>query len=222
MAKRPFNAPFEKLKDHPAGKPTPKAPPPRAVPPPPPPPPREKSEAELWSEAVSGARQLDPGAGVAAPPAPRVAPEHARHPDLDAVDELRALVGGEAAFDLSESDEFIEGSVTGFDHKLLLKLRRGEFAVQGHLDLHGLKKDDARHVVEEFIRRSRLAGKRCVLVVHGRGLHSKDQVPILKDALRGWLATNRFGKHVLAFATAKPADGGAGAIYVLLRRIGKA
>jgi DNA-nicking Smr family endonuclease len=58
-------------------------------------------------------------------------------------------------------------------------------------------------------------------VVHGRGLHSKDQLPVLKDALRTWLATARFGRHVLAFATARPVDGGGGAIYVLLRRAGR-
>jgi len=219
MAKRPFNAPFERLKEHPAAKPAPKAAPPPA--PPPPPPPREKTEAELWGEATLGAKRLDPGAGAAAPPSPKGPPETHRHHDLDAVDELRALVGGRAEFDMSESDEFIEGCVAGFDHKLLLKLRRGEYAIQGHLDLHGLKKEAAKVAVEEFIRRSRLAGKRCVLVVHGRGLHSKDQVPVLKEALRGWLATHRFAKHVLAFATAKPADGGAGALYVLLRRLGK-
>jgi DNA-nicking Smr family endonuclease len=60
-----------------------------------------------------------------------------------------------------------------------------------------------------------------VLVVHGRGLHSKDQLPILKDSLRTWLSTARFGRHVLAFATARPVDGGAGALYVLLRRAGR-
>ncbi|HZY03963.1 MAG TPA: Smr/MutS family protein, partial [Anaeromyxobacteraceae bacterium] len=62
---------------------------------------------------------------------------------------------------------------------------------------------------------------RCVLLVHGRGLHSEKQVPVLKEALRGWLATARFGRHVLAFATARPQDGGAGAVYVLLRRAGR-
>jgi DNA-nicking Smr family endonuclease len=75
--------------------------------------------------------------------------------------------------------------------------------------------------VDEFLRASRSAGKRCVLVVHGRGLHSKDQLPVLKDALRTWLATARFARHVLAFATARPVDGGGGAIYVLLRRAGR-
>jgi DNA-nicking Smr family endonuclease len=143
------------------------------------------------------------------------------HADLDAVDALRALVSGEAPFDLSDSDEFVEGWIGGLDHKVVMKLRRGEFAVQGHLDLHGLKRDDAKHAVEEFIRASRLGGKRCVLLVHGRGLHSKDNVPVLKEAVRGWLATNRFSRHVLAFATARPADGGAGALYVLLRKAGR-
>lgn len=219
MPKRFTNAPFERLKSHPAAKPSP----PKAAPPapPPPPPPREKSEAELWADATSGARRLEPGAGTAAPPPPRTAPEQVWHPDLEAVDALRALVGGDAPFDLADSDEFIEGWVAGLDHKIVAKLRRGEFAVQGHLDLHGLKKDEAKRAAEEFLRGARLAGKRCVLLVHGRGLHSKDQVPVLKDALRGWLSTQRFGRHALAFATAKPADGGAGAIYVLLRRAGK-
>lgn len=222
MAKRPFNDPFEKLRSHPAGRTAPKpAPRPVAPPPPPPAPPRQKTEAELWEEATTGARRLDPGAGMAAPPIPRGPPGRAFHPDLEAFDELRALVSGDAPFDLSDSDEFIEGRVAGLDHKIVLKLRRGEFAVQGHVDLHGLKRDEAKREVEHFIRASRLAGKRCVLVVHGRGLHSKDNVPVLKEAVRGWLATQRFARHVLAFATAKPEDGGAGAIYVLLRRAGK-
>ncbi|HSM93043.1 MAG TPA: Smr/MutS family protein [Anaeromyxobacteraceae bacterium] len=219
MAKRPFNDPFEKLRDHPAGKPAPKPPP--WAPPAPPPPPAERTAGELWEEAVAGARRLDPGHGTVAPRSPKAAPGRVWHPDLDAVDELRALVSGDSPFDLADSDEFIEGWVEGLDHKIVAKLRRGEFAVQGHVDLHGLKRDEAKRAVEEFLRGARLAGKRCVLVVHGRGLHSKDQVPVLKDAVRGWLATHRFGRHVLAFATAKPVDGGAGALYVLLRKPGR-
>ena len=73
--------------------------------------------------------------------------------------------------------------------------------------------------LESFLSRSRQAGKRCVLVVHGRGLHSKDQMPVLKDALKRWMSTARFADHVLAFATARPHDGGLGAVYVLLRRL---
>jgi DNA-nicking Smr family endonuclease len=156
-----------------------------------------------------------------APAAPRGASESFWDPDLEAVDALRALVSGDAPFDLADGDEFIEGKVAGLDHHVVRKLRRGDFAVQGHVDLHGMTRDEAKRTVEAFLRASRNAGKRCVLVVHGRGLHSKDQLPVLKDALKTWLSTARFGRHVLAFATARPQDGGAGAIYVLLKRAGR-
>ncbi len=222
MAKkpRPFNDVFSKLRDLPAARPPPA---PRAPPPPPPDPPRprERSEDELWAGATSGVRKIEPGHGTAAPPPPRGATQPFWHPDLDAVDELRALVSGDAPFDLSDSDEFVEGRVAGVDAHLVRKLRRGEFAVQAHVDLHGLTREEAKGAVERFLRGSRSAGKRCVLVVHGRGLHSKDQLPVLKEALRTWLSTARFSRHVLAFATARPVDGGAGAIYVLLRRAGR-
>jgi len=98
---------------------------------------------------------------------------------------------------------------------------RGEFSVQGHLDLHGLTRAEAKAQVDSFLQEARRKGKRCVVLVHGRGLHSKDQMPVLKEALRTWLATARFGRHVLAFATARPQDGGAGAVYVLLRKLGR-
>jgi DNA-nicking Smr family endonuclease len=217
---RPFNDAFSKLRERAAAEP----PPPRPVPAPapaPPPPPREKSEDELWAGAVNGVQRIEDTRGTIAPPRPRGAPETFWHPDLEAVDELRALVSGDAPFDLADGDEFVEGRVAGIDPNLVRKLRRGEFAVQGHVDLHGMTREEAKGAVERFLRASRNGGKRCVLVVHGRGLHSKDQLPVLKEALRTWLSTARFSRHVLAFATARPADGGAGAVYVLLRRAGK-
>ncbi len=224
MAKkpRPFNDAFSKLRERAAAEP----PRPRPAPAPqraePPPPPREATADELWAGALAGVRPLEQdGHGVAAPPPPQGAPESFWHPDLEAVDQLRALVAGDAPFDLSDGDEFVEGRVAGIDPNLVRKLRRGEFAVQGHFDLHGLTREEAKGAVERFLRASRNAGKRCVLVVHGRGLHSKDQLPVLKDALRTWLSTARFARHVLAFATARPVDGGGGAIYVLLRRAGR-
>ena len=82
-----------------------------------------------------------------------------------------------------------------------------------------MTREEAKAALEAYVLRARHAGKRCVLVVHGRGLHSKDQVPVLKDALKRWVATARFSEHVLAFATARPHDGGAGAVYLLLRRV---
>jgi DNA-nicking Smr family endonuclease len=218
VARKPFNNPFEKLRERAPAKAAPR---PKPPPPAPPPPAPEKTGDQLWAEALQGARPIERGADRVAPPPPRGAEGEVWHPDLDAIDALRALVSGDAPFDLADTDEFIEGRVAGMDQNVVRKLRRGEFAIQGHIDLHGLTRDEAKREVDAFLRSSRAAGKRCVLVVHGRGLHSKDQLPVLKDALRTWLATGRFARHVLAFATARPVDGGAGAIYVLLRRQGR-
>ncbi|HVP66288.1 MAG TPA: Smr/MutS family protein [Anaeromyxobacteraceae bacterium] len=215
--KKPFHNPFGKLRDmRPAAKappPPPAAPPPRRAP--------DPSDEELWAQATAGARPVAERDKVVAGRTPRPGPAEFWHPDLDALRALESLVSGDAPFDIADSDEFIEGTVSGLDPQVVRKLRRGEFSVQGHLDLHGLSRGEARAAVEAFLRESRQKGKRCVLLVHGRGLHSRDQVPVLKEALRSWLATARFGRHVLAFATARPQDGGAGAVYVLLRRLGR-
>jgi DNA-nicking Smr family endonuclease len=217
VAKKPFNDAFARLRDRAAARPEPARPAPRPAPPAP----REPSEDELWRAATTGARRVERGPDTVAPRPPRGAPEAFWHPDLEAVDALRAIVSGEAPFDLSDGDEFVEGRAAGVSQEIVRKLRRGDFAVQGHVDLHGLTREEAKGAVEGFLRASRNGGKRCVLVVHGRGLHSKDQLPVLKDALRTWLSTARFARHVLAFATARPEDGGAGALYVLLRRAGR-
>ncbi len=218
--KKPFHNPFGRLKE--LRPPEPKrpvpAPLPLAAPVGPAP---EPTDADLWAEAVAGARPVEERDKVVAPRPPRPGPAEFWHPDLDALRELESLVSGEGPFDISDSDEFIEGSVSGLDPNLVRKLRRGEFSVQGHLDLHGMSRGEARTAVDGFLRDARQKGRRCVLLVHGRGLHSRDQVPVLKEALKSWLATARFGRHVLAFATARPPDGGAGAVYVLLRRLGR-
>lgn len=223
MGRKPFHEPFRELKKRLAE--SARASPPRpasgtaraatAAPAP------ASTDDDLWAQATAGVSRLAAGPGAADPRPPSPGPSHVRHPDLEAIDELRALVNGDAPFDLADSDEFIEGCVAGLDPAVVRKLRRGEYAVQGHVDLHGLRRDEAKAAVDRFLKEARAAGKRCVLLVHGRGSHSKDQVPVLKEALRTWLATARFGRHVLAFATARPQDGGAGAVYVLLRRAGR-
>jgi DNA-nicking Smr family endonuclease len=217
--KRPFNNPFGGIK-----LPEPPQAPPREQPPapqpPPPRPPSEPSEDELWSVAVDGATPLADRSGRVRPGPERlsVAPPEL-DPDLEVYDELRALVTGEVPFDISDSDEFIEGHARGLDPRVVKRLRRGEFSIQGHVDLHGLLKDEAKTELESFLAKARQQGKRCVLVVHGRGLHSKDQVPVLKEALKRWMHTARFARHVLGFSSARPHDGGTGAIYVLLKKV---
>ena len=138
--------------------------------------------------------------------------------EAEALAALSDLVSGAAAFDVSDSTEYLEGAVVGLDPRILRRLRSGEFAYQGYLDLHGLSAAAAREAVETFVSRALLARHRCVLIVHGRGRNSKDNVPILKERLVSWLSRGRLGRAVLAFTSARPADGGTGAVYVLLRR----
>jgi DNA-nicking Smr family endonuclease len=93
------------------------------------------------------------------------------------------------------------------------KLRRGDWSIQRQLDLHGLRSEDARDALSRFIREAHKQGLRCVRIVHGKGLGSPGKAPVLKNKVHSWLVQK---KEVLAFVQAKPADGGAGALVVLL------
>ncbi|HEY3450543.1 MAG TPA: Smr/MutS family protein [Myxococcales bacterium] len=174
------------------------------------------SDEELFARAMFGVERVVDPHGRAPPPAPR-SPSVVDE-DAETLARLAELVSGEGSFDIADTDEFIEGAAPGMDKRVLAALRRGEYAVQGHVDLHGLTKAEAKEEVDRFLTAARRDGKRCVLVVHGRGLNSKDHIPVLKEQVKVWLQRGRIGKAVLAFATARPHDGGAGAVYVLLRR----
>jgi DNA-nicking Smr family endonuclease len=173
----------------------------------------------LFREAMADVRPLDPRARERREgPSPAADGRPVTPPDAEALAELCDLVAGSAPFDLTQTDEHVEGAVVGLDPRLLRRVRAGEFAYQAHLDLHGMTADEARPAVETFLAEAYRAGKRCVLIVHGRGLNSKDQVPVLKSRLTSWLARGQFARLILAFTSARPCDGGAGALYVVLRR----
>ena len=138
--------------------------------------------------------------------------------DAEVVALLSDLVSGQAPFDITESDEYVEGYRVGIDPRLVSQLRRGEFAVQAHFDMHGMIQGAAKEALKEFIIASVRKGLRTVLVVHGRGLRSPGGHSVLKHASAGWLSHGAIGGHVLAFTSARAADGGAGATYVLLKR----
>ncbi|WP_090130578.1 Smr/MutS family protein [Limnohabitans sp. Rim11] len=93
------------------------------------------------------------------------------------------------------------------------KLRKGDWAIQREIDLHGLRSDEARLALTAFIREAHKYGIRCVRVVHGKGLGSPGKTPVLKSKVHSWLVQKN---QVMAFVQAKPAEGGAGALVVLL------
>ena len=120
----------------------------------------------------------------------------------------------------TSSDDHVDGPDEGFaapgvDRREIRKLKRGEYAAGDRRDLHGMTAADACASVDRFIESSRHSRNRCVCIVHGRGLHSEGKASILKARVREYLRSHRL---VLAYADAPQSDGGAGAVYVLLRK----
>jgi DNA-nicking Smr family endonuclease len=119
--------------------------------------------------------------------------------------------GGRGVLD-EPDDDF---AAPGIDRREIRKLKRGDYQVTGRRDLHGVTTTEALASVRRFVDNSRHTGHRCICIVHGRGLHSEGGVAILKARVRECLRTH---PAVLAYADAPRADGGPGAVYVLLRR----
>ncbi|MGV2288861.1 Smr/MutS family protein [Trinickia sp. YCB016] len=115
---------------------------------------------------------------------------------------------------LLETDESLSYCRPGVSQDVVKKLRRGDWIVQAQLDLHGMRRDEAREALAEFIRESGKRGLRCLRVIHGKGLGSIGKEPVLKGKVRAWLVQKA---EVIAFCQARPHDGGAGAVLVLLQ-----
>jgi DNA-nicking Smr family endonuclease len=153
------------------------------------------------------------------PPTPaKTPPRFLAQEEAEVRRHLVELVSGEAPFELWYSDEYVDGAVAGLSPALIKNLKKGLFSYQDYVDLHGCKREEAREKVNEFVTRSFVRKLRCVLIVSGRGLNSREREPVLKQELVRWLTHAPLRRMVLAFASARSYDGGAGAFYVLLRR----
>ena len=120
-------------------------------------------------------------------------------------------------FDVStllDTDDQLSFRRPGVGVEITRRLRAGHWSIQRQLDLHGLRVDEAREALGEFVRQAHRAGLRCVRIVHGKGLGSPGRSPVLKGRVQRWLVQK---SEVLAFVQARPTDGGAGALVVLLQ-----
>ncbi len=144
------------------------------------------------------------------PPSP-----HARFTRADEQAVLKESLAGHASEVGLETGEELSFRRAHVPLKVLKDLRRGKYAIQGELDLHGLTANEARIMLREFMTEVLLEGRRCVRIVHGKGLRSGPGGPVLKVKLNNWLPK---WDQVLAFTTAPARDGGTGAVYVLLTR----
>ncbi|MBI4445482.1 MAG: Smr/MutS family protein [Acidobacteria bacterium] len=133
-------------------------------------------------------------------------------------DVLQDLVNGKTEFEWFYSGEYVEGSLPSNNPMLLRRLREGRFSVQAELDLHGMTQKEARLEVELFIRQCVKRQLTCVRLIHGQGKNSRNHAGILKEKVQSWLRQKRLARHVVAYTSARPVDGGFGALYVLLNR----
>jgi DNA-nicking Smr family endonuclease len=164
-------------------------------------------------EAVRDVQPLpDPGRVVHTPKPLSPLPFQRREDDRQV---LLDSLSDHAAPDMElESGEELAFLRPGLSRQVLRRLRSGHWATQDQLDLHGARTDEARALLVDFLTAAVKRGQRCVIVVHGKGLGSKNREPVLRGKVASWLAQRR---EVLAFSQARPADGGSGAVVVLLR-----
>jgi len=174
---------------------------------------RRHRAADEFSEAVKDVTPLARSARAEHPRTPQPPHPVSRQRDDREVlaESVSDLIDHESLLD---TDESLSYSAPGIGPDVLRRLRRGEWSIQAQIDLHGHRVDEAREALVEFLRESIKRGLRCVRVVHGKGLGSLGKMPVLKGKVRSWLAQR---DEVIAFCQARSADGGAGAVMVLLR-----
>ena len=177
---------------------------------------KAKAEQEFFATAVGPIKPLPvkhrPGqrASIARVAALPIAVQH----QLDELAVMREALSDE--FDvqtLLDTDDALSFRRPGIGTDVTRKLRKGDWSIQGQVDLHGLRREDAREALVDFIKDAARMGWRCVRVVHGKGLGSPGKTPVLKGKVQSWLVQKQ---EVLAFVQARPAHGGAGALVVLL------
>ena len=174
---------------------------------------RREREHRLFEIAVGPVQRL-PAHGRAQPPRPAPEPRPLQRERDEAAVMREALSDEFDVETLLHTDEQLSYRRPGLGPEVVRKLREGRWAIQREIDLHGLRTDEAREALGRFVRDSHQQGLRCVRVVHGKGLGSPGRAPVLKGRVLRWLVQK---KEVMAFVQARPADGGAGALVVLLR-----
>lgn len=175
----------------------------------------EQDDDDIFMGAMQGIKPL---AGRGREITPEPTPER---PAQAGHDPVQDFLEGRIEFALEYTAEYLEGHVVGLDTITIGKLRAGQYSPEAHLDLHGQNAAQAYDSLVGFFRGAYHKGLRTLLVIPGRGRNSPDGLGILREKLQEWLTHDPFKRIVLAFCTAQPTDGGAGAVYVLLRKYKK-
>lgn len=169
-------------------------------------------DSALFREAIGDAKPLKQDNFIADKPKPKAYPAKTV---ADQVAVIEEMINGEFNSDFLERGDELLYSRPGVQKQILRKLRRGHFKIEAELDLHGMTVDMAKSALTDFLNQCSARSQRCVRIVHGKGLNSINKQPILKNKLNQWLQKR---DKILGFCSARPMDGGTGAIYLLLKR----
>lgn len=176
---------------------------------------RTEAEKNLFQRAAGAVKPISQPRRVHL--APEQPPPIPVQQQLDEQRVLRESISDEFdASTLLDVDDAMSFRRPGIGTDVTRKLRKGDWSIQKEIDLHGLRREDAREALAAFIREAHKQGIRCVRVVHGKGLGSPGKAPVLKAKVQGWLIQKN---EVLAFVQARADEGGAGALVVLLKPV---
>lgn len=181
-------------------------------------PPDPPADEEIFMTAMQGVEKMNAPGGRQVVVKAAATPSKCISPEEEAANDLQRFMRGDIEFELEYTEEFMYGYVRGLDIKIFQQLKAGSLSVAAHLDLHGMTSDQARDNLLFFIHESYLQNHRCVLLVTGRGKNSPGGQAVLRTEAETWLTRDPLRRVILAFCTAQPKDGGAGALYVLLRK----
>jgi len=172
---------------------------------------RERRERDLFALTVGAVTRLREVASAPHRPKP---PATARQRERDEAAVMLEAISDEFDVEsLLDTDDALSFRRADIGPEVVRKLRRGVWAIQAQLDLHGLRREEARERLNRFIFEARRGGLRCVRVIHGKGNGSPGREPVLKGKVKSWLVQK---KDVIAFTQARASDGGNGALLVLL------
>ncbi len=173
----------------------------------------DDNDPVLFRQAVGAVRPVHDDRSRSRPDQPKPRARQTEKAEASVRDELLSQPADFMSIETGEELRFIRD---GHDPHLLKRLRRGDFAIEGELDLHDMTAEEAKPALARFFSDAQLEGARCLRVIHGKGLRSGHDGPVLKNLTNSYL---RRRSEVIGFVSARPNDGGTGAVYVLLSRL---
>ncbi|WP_445680414.1 Smr/MutS family protein [Radicibacter daui] len=172
-------------------------------------------EKELWRRTMADVTRLEPDEDAPSADAPEPQPAAPAPPETPAAPSAGSAPARPVEPAAHLPRKLGRGGVPGLDRRTGERLRRGRMEISGRIDLHGMSQEKAHLALMGFVVHHWRVGSRCVLVITGKGPRGEG---ILRSAVPRWLADAPLKDKVLSFSDAQPADGGSGALYVLLKR----